>query len=171
VVPFNVWAFTSRHGAAIVLAIFFDLLPLLFLAALVEVVTTLRKTGRPSVELGGFPLFLGEPATLRLHAPVLLSSARTLEVLLHCVEEALERPAGGGRPEVVCHERYAEERTVGAADATPEGTIPLTFALPAEDLETTLRVRPPRYWELVVKAPGKGLDYTGRFLLPVYARR
>jgi hypothetical protein len=172
VAPFNAWAFTSRgHGAAIVLAVFFDLLPLLFLAALVEVVMTLRKTGRPSVALGSFPLFLGEPAALRLHAPVLLASAGTLDVRLHCVEEALERPEGGGRPLIVSRERYAEERTVRPVDATPDGTIPLTFSLPAEDLETTLRIRPPRYWELVVQWPGKPLEYTGRFLLPVYARR
>ena len=172
VAPFNAWAFGSGgHVVAIVMALFFDLVPLLFLAVLGEVVVTLRKAGRPAVELGGFPLFLGQPATLRLRAPALLASAGTVQLTLHCVEEGLERPQGGGRPLIVSRERYAEKRIVGAGDATPDGTIPVTFALPEGDLETTLRTRPPRYWELVVQWPDKPLEYTGRFLLPVYARR
>jgi hypothetical protein len=94
-----------------------------------------------------------------------------MQVTLHCVEEGLERPQGGGRPELVSRERFADARTVSVADATADGTIPLDFELPTGDLETTLPVLPPRYWELVVQWPGKPLEYTGRFLVPVYARR
>jgi hypothetical protein len=121
------------------------------------------------VELGSFPLFLGQPATLRVRAPALLASAGAVQLRLHCVEEGLERPEGGGRPLIVSRERYAEEWTFASRDATPEGTIPLTVTLPEGDLETALRIRPPRYWELVVQWPDKPLEYTGRFLLPVYA--
>jgi hypothetical protein len=73
----------------------------------------------------------------------------------------------------VCYEVYADARTVDDARGLWEGRrgLALSFPFPADAAPTRLSERPPRYWELEIGAEVPGIDYQGRFLLPVYAVR
>ena len=90
------------------------------------------------------------------------------------VEEQYEtRGSGKNRSQqVICYQRYHENRTLKGKDISPSGTLSLEWDLPNEaELTTSLSHRPARFWELEVKADTPGVDYHSRFLLPVYAGR
>jgi hypothetical protein len=44
----------------------------------------------------------------------------------------------------------------------------IAFAVPADIPTTDLASRPCRYWEVDVDAATDGVDYSARFLVPVY---
>ena len=47
--------------------------------------------------------------------------------------------------------------------------VPVSFDLPSGDYGTRLAEAPARYWELAVVADTPGLDFTAKFLVPVYS--
>jgi hypothetical protein len=48
--------------------------------------------------------------------------------------------------------------------------VPVSFDLPPGEYGTRLAEPPARYWELTVVADTAGLDFSAKFLMPVYAR-
>ena len=127
------------------------------------------------LEFGSFPFFLGDKMEAVLLSRIALQNAKNLTVTLRCVEEKYEtRDTGDNRSQVVvAYQIYAE--TLEFSDLRIYGyealRIPLSFSLPLDAaLETRLRDRPARYWELLVKAPTPGINYAANFLVPVYKR-
>ena len=58
-----------------------------------------------------------------------------------------------------------------AGGAVREGNeVPVSFDLPMGDYGTRLAEAPARYWELAVLADTPGLDFSAKFLIPVYGQ-
>ena len=114
----------------------------------------------------GFPFWLGREVRVHFDPPRRLPDCEAVGATLRCVEEAYERHRR--RTRTVCYALFQEERRE-PAEALTHG-LRLVFALPGAGVPgTNLAGRPATYWELEIRIETTGIDYLGRFLLPVYS--
>ena len=102
-----------------------------------------------------------------------IRGAKEIKATLQCIEEKYEiRGSGDNRKSVVVsYHVYSESKDFPNYSAENYGPlqIPLKFDLPeGEQYRTELSNRPPRYWELELKAETPGIDFSKTFLVPVY---
>jgi hypothetical protein len=127
------------------------------------------KYGQSYLAFGAFPFVPGRKVQAMLSNRNGVRGMDRLECVLRHVEEVLETTGSGSRRETrtvsyqVCEMR--KELPIHAWDGRP---LSLEFDLPADAPETCLSGRPARYWELEIRASTPGIDYSARFLLPVY---
>ncbi len=172
-VPFNWWAFLSNDSSGMVVGIvgFFDLILIIVIGTTFYKLFQLIKYGNSRLRFADFPFFLGAPADLILEG--LPAQMDMLSIKLRAVEEAYEmRGSGKNRSQqVVCYKRYEEERINENVSIGPDGKFKMTWDLPNDkDLGTRLGDRPAFFWEMVIEAQTPGIDYSARFLVPIYAQ-
>jgi hypothetical protein len=95
-----------------------------------------------------------------------------IEFTLRCIAEKYElRGTGRDRSRrVVCYSLHEDSYRLDEAGELTGESVPITFAVPEGFPMTELDARPARYWELQVHADTPGVDFDGRYLVPVYAR-
>lgn len=173
--PFNWWAFI-RGGcpkAVVITVAIFNLLLLCGVAKCVYLALRRAKYGGSTLYLERFPFFLGESFDARLSVAGSIGDFQSLRIALRCIEEGnLQDKPDAKRQGNVCFQVYVDERTFDTAGNIDHVTsnLPLSFSLPANAPPTQRNVDPPTYWEVVVNAKKKGLDYEATFVVPVYAR-
>jgi len=181
--PFNWWAFGSpfswlpasnecSNPVVVVVIIPFDLVWLFCIGYMVYALVRYIKYGNSRLHFSSFPFYLGGELRATLSRVGRLRRARTLTIRLVCVEETFEtreknRSAG------MCYALYEDKQVLTAKELREiQGrTLPVAFPLPFYPPATRLTARPSYYWEVVVTADIKGIDYEAVFLVPVYDRR
>jgi len=127
------------------------------------------KYGNKRLRFSGFPFFLGDSLGLTLEG--LPNKINHLQFNLRHIEEAQVRMGKTGAGIPFCYELYRETRQFEGEAVQSPGRFSMQWTLPEDkELTTFIRERPVRYWELEVKADTPGIDYHGRFLLPIYAK-
>lgn len=171
--PFHWWAFGSGEGPWPVKAmvVVFDLLTLLVAWSAVAGWLRRLRYGRPRLRFSRFPFFLGEELDAWLEAPRGMHGARDMTVTLRCVQESYESSGSDDGSRVVARQVHQDEREIElASQGLSRGRLllPIRFPLPEDAPATELAARPPRYWEIEVRAEAPGLDARSTFLVPVY---
>jgi hypothetical protein len=177
VVPFNWLAFGPGRQLPTLGRLFYGLVTGIFDALIVGLLgygiyllLRLARHGGSALRFERFPFLLGERLAADLEAGRAGRGVESLQATLRCVEETYESEPGDESASTVCWQLYAERRDVPRAPV-PGSTgwrARIEFDLPSVPLGTRLSARPPRYWELQVRAPDAGDDYAASFLLPVY---
>ncbi len=168
--------FVARGGWPFkVAAVMFDLVFLFVVYKLVCGIIRMARFGRGFLRYGRFPFFLGDRFQGWWRVDQALGAYRNLTARIRCVQEEFvtTRVHNERRTSVVLYEVYGETKTLGTDGALRAGNaeVAVTFDLPdVAELATDLLTRPPRYWELEIEAEREGVDYVGRFLVPVYGR-
>jgi len=176
--PFHIFIFKYIGGGKVsyfpkILIAFFDLVVLIAIGTYFYKFFRYLKYGGSSLRFHQFPYFLGNKldATFLMDKPI--RGAEEIKVTLQCIEENYEiRGSGDNRKSVVVsYHIYSESKQVTNYSSGNYGSlqIPINFTLPeGEQYKTELSKRPPRYWELELKAETPGIDFMKTFLVPVY---
>jgi len=170
--PFNWWAFASNEGGTMVtvMVVIFDLIFGLACGYyLFRNLALYLKYGNSRLRFNNFPFLLGDKLAVTLTG--LPGEIRQLQLDLRFIEERYEtRGSGKNRQSVVvCYQLFLDSRSLSGREVSQSGNLAVDWPLPDQkEWTTTLSQRPPRYWELEVKADTPGVDYHSRFLLPVY---
>jgi hypothetical protein len=174
--PFNYFAFyvppTDMPLWARGLVGFFDVVLVLVVVGMVMTLVQQAKYGRARLAFQSFPFFLGDTLTARLGTSRAIGEFKKLTFTLRCIEERTETRRSGSRTSIqtVCDQLWAEEVALGASAVREGNEITVRFELPEGDYGTRLSESPARYWELAVTADTPGLDFSAKFLVPVYSR-
>ena len=96
---------------------------------------------------------------------------KKLTLTLRCIEERTETTHSGGKTTIrtVCDQLWSDEVSLEGGAVREGHEVPVSFDLPSGDYGTRLAEAPARYWELAVLADTPGLDFSAKFLVPVYA--
>lgn len=167
--PFNWWAFISDDSMLMIQLVvgLFDLILVFVTGQAFYRLIQFFKYGRSELRFNHFPFFIGE----RLDAVFSPNRFDRVKFTLRFVEERFETHGTGKNrhQKLVSYEHYREEQDPSVTAEMEE--IPLRFELPAlEEWTTQLSGKPVRYWELVVEAAARGVDFRTTFPLPVYPR-
>jgi hypothetical protein len=174
--PFNYFAFyvppedmpTWARGVVA----FFDVVLVLVVVGIVLTLVQQAKYGRARLAFQSFPFYLGETLTARLLTTRAIGTFEKLTFTLRCIEERTETRHHGTRTSIqtVCDQLWAEEVAQQGGVLREGNEVTVRFDLPEGDYGTRLSQTPARYWELAVVADTPGLDFSAKFLVPVYAR-
>jgi hypothetical protein len=171
---FNWWAFFSEEGPW-PLKLFvglFDLIALGVLGGAIYLLFQYFKYGKSRLHFARFPFRPGRSVEAGLEAGSRLSAAPSINLTLRYIEEVTETTGSGKNRSstqvLYCLHELKHELRAGQFDATSGVVIPINMRLPEGDYANRLLETPRRYWELEVKAETPGIDYSARFLLPVY---
>lgn len=167
--PFHVSSFDSERSALLMplwLAVC-DLGLVIALAYTARLAYQRVKFGAPRISFGHFPFHAGEVLEVYLEGVRGLERLERIDCALRFVQERYESTGSNGAYEVNCYQLYADERSL---EARMYGPIHLHFSLPEEKYSTHLSARPPRYWELALRGSARGVDFSARFLLPIYEK-
>jgi hypothetical protein len=126
--------------------------------------------GRTRVQVDAMPAQPGETLTARWFAPS-LDQCQSLVFTLRYIQERIVFEGTGehSKQKWYVEERWSNQYTVDSPQQIIEGqAISVTFDIPRDARSTRLDAREPRYWELEVTARRAGLNFTGRYLVPIY---
>lgn len=168
-VPFNWVAFFEGGTRWFVVAIvsFFDLLLLLVAGTVAYRLVQALRYGSSHLAFRRFPFHPGESLQVALTS----RAGGDLEARLRFVEERFEATGSGRNRSTrqVSYELHGESKSFPASEHTAE--VEIRFDVPDNpDWVTELSGTPVRYWELVVEAPRRGVDYRTTFPLPIYGK-
>lgn len=168
--PFNWVGFHEGMIPFAIAAIVLDLIVFVALGMVLYQFAQWLRFGSSTLRFTTFPYYLGSSLDVVLPGSHRLRGYHSLTLTLRCIEETFE--TRGSSNSVQCYRIYQDVQTIpqGMEAGVEMGALPISFRLPDGDYETRLSTRPPRYWELVVKADKPGLDFDVTFSLPVYAR-
>lgn len=173
--PFNWVSFFSAEsetGFKVITALF-DALVLGTSAWAVYLMARRMKYGVGVLRFRRFPLLTGGEVEVMLARSGPLATLPALQATLRCVQERYEvtRRRGKRQSRVVSYEVWSETRESEAGDGRQSSERDFTwrFVVPSDVPGTSLSERPPRYWEVEIRAEMPGVDYRGVFLVPVYA--
>ena len=175
--PFNYFTFYAPEKDvpfwARAVVVLFDVILALVVVGIVLTLVQQAKYGRARLAFASFPFFLGETLTARLGTSRPIGGFKKLTSTLRCIEERTETTRSGSKTTVrtVCDQLWADEVVVEGGAVREGNQVVVRFDLPDGDYGTRLSEPPARYWELAVVADTPGLDFSARFLVPVYARR
>lgn len=163
-VPFNWGAFWSAGRPLLlqVVTLLFDLAALGVAGKAVRLIARRLRFGVSRLAFARLPFRPGTTAALLLDGLSPRARAHPLRATLRCVEERYQAVGRTRRTVAVPHEVWRAEAVVAP------GARRVCFAIPAGVPTTALAARPPRYWELELRAEEPGVDYGARFLVPVY---
>lgn len=174
--PFNYIAFQVVQGGSRWGLIFAGIDLFAGAYAIVFVYRFIRwlKYGTGRLRFRRFPFHLGETLELDYVPARKLGNLKKLVCTLRCIREAYEtrRVGNESRQQIVCYEVFKDRKEIdGATPADAyDGSVSLSFALPADRPTTHLSGHPPIYWELEVSAETSGVNLDSRFLIPVYSK-
>jgi len=172
---FNWWAFFSDEGPWPVklFMIFFDLIALAVLFGAIYLLFQYLKYGKSRLHFARFPFRPGRSVEAGLEAGSKLAAAETIDLTLRYIEEVTETTGTGKNRSTTqvlyCLHEVKQQLRAGQFDSNSGVDIPIQLRLPSGDYSNRLLETPRRYWELEVKADTPGIDYSARFLLPVYS--
>jgi len=174
--PFNYFTFYAPPKPvpvwAQLLVGFFDLILVLVVVGIVMTLVQQAKYGRARLAFQSFPYYLGETLSARLSSSRAIGQFKKLTFTLRCIEErtVIRRTSKGTSTQTVCDQLWAEE-VMQEGGALREGSeVVVRFDLPEGEYGTRLSEPPARYWELAVVADTPGMDFSAKFLVPVYAK-
>ena len=171
---FNWWAFFSDQGPWPVklIVIVFDVITLAVLGGAIYLLFQYFKYGKSRLHFARFPFRPGRSVEAGLEAGSRLAAAPSIDLTLRYIEEVTETTGSGKNRSstqvLYCLHEVKQELRAGQFDPTSAMAIPISIRLPDGDYANRLLETPRRYWELEVKAETPGIDYSARFLLPVY---
>ena len=174
--PFNYFTFYEPRPDmptwAKFLVGFFDLILVLVVVGIVMTLIQQAKYGRARLAYQSFPFFLGDRLSARIGSSRPIGQFKKMTFTLRCIEERTETTRSGGKTTIrtVCDHLWSDEVSVEGGAVREGNELPVSFELPSGDYGTRLAEPPARYWELVVVADTPGLDFSAKFLMPVYAR-
>jgi hypothetical protein len=170
----NWFAFMTRTPSCFLtgFAVVFDVILLAVLGGLIYYTLRHLKYGRSFVRFKPFPVHPGETLEAAFVCPRGIGQFNAIEFTLRCIAEKYElRGTGRDRSRrVVCYALHEDSYRLDEAGELTGESVPITFAVPEGLPMTALDARPARYWELQVHADTPGVDFDGRYLVPVYAR-
>lgn len=171
---FNWWAFFSDEGPFPVKLIvsLFDLIAVAVLLGAFYLLFQYFKYGKSRLHFARFPFRPGRSVEAGLEAGSRLSAAPSINLTLRYIEEVMETHGTGKNRStsqaLYCLHEVKQELKAGQFDPNSGMAIPINIRLPDGDYANRLLETPRRYWELEVTAETPGIDYSARFLLPVY---
>jgi len=171
---FNWWAFFSDEGPwpLKLFVILFDLIDLAILGGAFYQLFQFFKYGKSLLHFARFPFRPGRSVEAGLEAGSRLAAAQTIDLTLRYIEEVSETTGTGKNrsTQLVLYGLHEVKQQIRAGQFDPHSgmPIPISLRLPDGDYKNRLLEAPRRYWELEVKADTPGIDYSARFLLPVY---
>lgn len=171
--PFNWLAFlsseinTGRLFWKIMVGLF-DLATLIILVYGIYLLIRRIRYGVGRLRFNTFPFFLGKEMIVIFHGVQGLDDIRSISATLRFIEERYGQRGNKPATDIYCYQLYADMLTFQKPETFNKKFLTINFALPEGDLETRLGKRPPKYWELEIKADAPGVDYKAAFLLPVY---
>jgi hypothetical protein len=174
--PFNYFAFYQPERAmpfwASAVVVLFDVVLVFVVVGMVLTVVQQAKYGRARLAFQSFPFFLGDTLTARLGTSRAIGEFKKLTFTLRCIQELTVTSHRGTRTSIqtVCDQLWKEEVTQEGGALREGNEVTIRFDLPEGDYGTHLAEPPARYWELAVVADTPGLDFSAKFLVPVYAR-
>jgi len=173
--PFNWWAFVSGEKSFVLYFVvgLFDLITVGIFCQFVYDLLQYFKYGTSRLLFFAFPFQLGGELKLGLEGLPDRALIEELTLSLRYIEERYETRGTGNdrRQQVVCYQKYLDQRTLAGRDIPPGPVLEMEWVLPDNpDYVSRLSERPARFWELEVKGKTPGVDYQERFLLPVYGR-
>jgi len=174
--PFNYFAFYVPPADmplwARLLVGFFDVVLVLVVVGIFTTLAQQAKYGRARLAFQSFPYYLGETLAARLSSTRAIGQFKKLTFTLRCIEErtVTRRTNKGTSTQTVCDQLWAEEVTQEGGALREGSEVVVRFDLPEGDYGTRLSAPPARYWELAVVADTPGLDFSAKFLVPVYAK-
>jgi hypothetical protein len=173
--PFNYFTFYQPRPDmptwAKFLVGFFDLILVLVVAGIVMTLVQQAKYGRARLAFQSFPFFLGDKLSARLGSSRPIGQFKKMTFSLRCIEERTETTRSAGKTTIrtVCDQLWCDEVALEGGAVREGNEVPVSFELPSGDYGTRLAEPPARYWELAVVADTPGLDFSAKFLMPVYA--
>ncbi len=144
------------------------------IAAFVFVRNLLRlsKHGRGRIRLSTMPLLPGKPCELQFSLGSDISLFDSIHLDLAFVEEkVIQAGRGNNRSrQLIAETRLRETRDIELRDEAQgiQGSLEIVIHLPESSPTTQLTAAPSKSWQLGIHLKTVGLDYKGRFLLPVY---
>lgn len=130
------------------------------------------KFGTSYLRFNRFPFLLGRDLSVQFGNGRGIGMYKKMTITLRCVQEKFVTTCMSDKRtiRVVCDQLYVDSKTLerGGEYRAGDADIPISFSLPSGPLGTCLLERPPRYWQLEIKAETGGVDFLARFLLPVY---
>ena len=149
----------------------FDLITLLVLGGAFYALFQYFKYGKSRLHFARFPFRPGGTFEAGLEASRRLYRAETIVVVLRYIEEIVVTTGSGKNrsTRIDLFSLHEIRQQIDPRHLNPDSDLglPITMRLPA-DLPTRLHEKPRRYWELDVSADTPGIDYSARFLIPVY---
>ncbi len=176
VAPFNYIAFQAVQGGSKRGYIFagVDLFAAVYAMVFGYRFVRWLKFGTGRLKFRRFPFFLSEELEVDYVPARRLGSLKKLACTLRCIREAYEtrRVGNESQQQIVCYEVFRDAKEFDGATLADayDGSVSLSFALPADRPTTHLSGHPPIYWELEVSAETSGVNLDSRFLVPVYCR-
>ena len=174
--PFNYFAFYAPERDmpfwASAVVVLFDVVLVLVVVGMVLTVVQQAKYGRARLAFQSFPFFLGDTLTARLGTSRAIGEFKKLTFTLRCTQELTVTSRRGTRTSIqtVCDQLWADEVEHQGGSLREGNEVVVRFDLPEGDYGTHLSEPPARYWELSVVADTPGLDFSAKFLVPVYPR-
>jgi hypothetical protein len=174
--PFNYFAFYAPERDmpfwARAVVVLFDVVLVLVVVGMVLTVVQQAKYGRARLAFPSFPFFLGDTLTARLGTSRAIGEFKKLTFTLRCIQELTVTQRRGTRTSIqtVCDQLWADEVALAGGAVREGNEVTVNFQLPEGDYGTRLSAPPARYWELAVVADTPGVDFSARFLVPVYSR-
>jgi len=141
----------------------------------VQSLLRLARHGRGKLRLAHMPIRPGQPCRLQLSLESDLSLFDALHLDLAYVEErVVETGSGRNRSrQVIAEARIQEHQDIQLEGALGgmQNSLDILLHLPETSPKTRLSIQPARSWQLGIHLEALGLDYKGRFVLPVYQTR
>ena len=130
------------------------------------------KHGRGRIELAHMPIRPGKPCEVQFTLGTDLSLFDEIHSDLAYVEERIVESGGGNHRSrhLVAETRFSEHIELALDELTTgmQRSLALEIHLPADAPPTQISATPASSWQLAIHLKTLGLDYKGRFLLPVY---
>lgn len=171
--PFHWIGFVAPDGpiAFGLVALLFDAVALAMIGRAIYLTVRRLKYGAGRALFTRFPFRRGEELEMYVIAPRSLPQHAVANATLRCVQEKYVTRGRGENASltVACFEIHRD--TAPAPFATTGNgarALRIRFPLPRDLTPTDLASRPCRYWEVEVGATTDGVDYSARFLVPVY---
>jgi hypothetical protein len=173
--PFNYFSFYAPPPDiptwAQLLVGFFDVILVLVVVGIVSTLVQQAKFGRARLAYQSFPFFLGDRFSARLGSSRPIGQFKKMTFTLRCIEERTETTRSQGKTTIrtVCDHLWSDEVALEGGAVREGNEVPVSFELPMGDYGTRLAEPPARYWEMTVIADTPGLDFSAKFLVPIYA--
>ena len=150
---------------------FFDLIALLVIGSAFYALFQYFKYGKSRLHFARFPFRPGNTLEGGLEGSRRLFQANAIVLTLRYIEEVIVTTGSGKNrnTSVSLYTLHEVRQEIDPRQLNPDSDlgIPISIRLP-EGMPTLLHDKPRRYWELDVSADTPGIDYSARFIIPVY---
>jgi hypothetical protein len=170
---FNWWAW-GAHGPVVVkiVVVVFDLILVAIWWQAVLAVGRAFRFGGSRLMFDHFPYRIDQPVSIRWILPRGIARADKGSVTFRCIEEYYEeRGTGSDRSRWLVHDELCAETQSfdRPQDFAPGRPVDFRFEVPPGAPATKLSADRPVFWELQIVLSMPGLDFSERYLVPVYS--